>query len=444
MSYIKKFPALSFSFIVFLFLFINLFYNQIMTYFGYGFPRSTFFHLPSEVFSDFFKGIINPHNLSSYFTLRDGEEINLYFKILKHYPFITKHLNFSFYSQNNIISPPFYFFLTGLNAIFFKLISPYLVYFLNIILFLTIFFFQIKNFLVDNKITFIIFITSIFSYAFLFMWNRGNIFAGFTCLVLIQILINCYSKKKFIQNFFLVMLAFSAKPTALCFALYIFNYNISFSKKFIYFFLLLILCPFFFILVNEFNYIFLGNIWSFYKNFIGTFRMHSQDLYYNIYIIGDGGLAYGSSLWGAVKVFLRSFHNINLHIWVKITFIFCSLVFLPLVLLFLQKKLSAPVFLYSLVSYYILASPVSADYHLMLFFGPLLLLLKDYENSDDKDLYIILILTVAFIVSPQHFFLTIENVPEKTILNPLLILSTNIYILFKNKFFLLSFNRLNR
>jgi hypothetical protein len=102
------------------------------------------------------------------------------------------------------------------------------------------------------------------------------------------------------------------------------------------------------------------------------------------------------------------------------------------------------VFLYSLVSYYILASSVSADYHLIVFFGPLLLLLKDYENSDDKDLYIILILALAFIVSPQHFFLTIENVPEKTILNPLLILITNIYILFKNKFFLLNVNRVSR
>jgi hypothetical protein len=440
----KKKLVYYFSFTVFFFLFINLFYNHIWAYFGYGFPRSTFFHIPGEAFSDFFKAIINFHNLGSNFTVRDGEEINLYFRTFKDYPLITKHVNFSFFSQNNMILPPLYSFLTGLNAIFFKLVSPYLVYFFNIFLFLIIFFFQIKNFLVDNKISFIIFITVIFSYAFLFMWNRGHIFSAFLCLILIQILINCYLKKNFIQNFFLVMLAFSGKLTALCFALYIFNYNISFLKKIIYFFLLLILCPLFFILINEFNYIFLGNIWSFYKNFIGTLRMHSQVLYYNMYIIGDAGLAYGSSLWGPVKFFLRSFHDANLHIWVKITFIFCSLVFLPFFLLFFKKKISTPVFLYSLVSYYILASSVSADYHLIVFFGPLLLLLKDYENSDDKDLYIILILALAFIVSPQHFFLTIENVPEKTILNPLLILITNIYILFKNKFFLLNVNRVSR
>jgi hypothetical protein len=227
------------------------------------------------------------------------------------------------------------------------------------------------------------------------------------------------------------MLAFSGKLTALCFALYIFNYNISFLKKFIYFFLLLILCPLFFILINEFNYIFLGNIWSFYKNFIGTLRMHSQVLYYNMYIIGDAGLAYGSSLWGPVKFFLRSYHDANLHIWVKITFIFCSLVFLPFFLLFFKKKISTPVFLYSLVSYYILASSVSADYHLIVFFGPLLLLLKDYENFNNKDLYIVLILTIAFIVSPQHYYFTEKFIPEKTILNPLLILCANFYILIK-------------
>jgi len=435
MSYIKKFPVLSFSFLVFFFLFINLFYNQMITYFGYGFPRSTFFHYPDEVFSDFFKGIINAQNLSNYFILGDGEEVNLYFKTLKHYPFITKHLNFSFYSQNNIISPPFYSFIVGLNAIFLKLVSPYLVYFLNILLFLVIFFFQIKNFLIDNKVSFVIFITSFFSYAFLFMVNRGNIFSAFLSLILIQILINCYLNKNFMQNFFLVMLVFSAKPTALCFALYILNYNISFSKKFIYFFLLLILCPFFFILINEFNYVFLGNIWSFYNDFKGTFRMHNHELYYNLYIIGDGGLAFGSSLWGPVKVFLALFTNINLHIWLKITFIFCSLIFLIFVLLFYFKKISTSVFLYALVSYYVLASPVTADYHLIVFFGPLLLLLKDYENSNNKDLYIILILAIAFIISPQHFYLTKYFVPEKTILNPLVILITNIYILSKNKFY---------
>ena len=94
-----------------------------------------------------------------------------------------------------------------------------------------------------------------------------------------------YLKKNFILNFFLVLLAFSSKPTALCFALYIFYYDISFYKKFIYFFLLLILAPIFYILFNEFNYFFLGNIWSFYNNFENTLRMNFQDHYYNNYII---------------------------------------------------------------------------------------------------------------------------------------------------------------
>ena len=88
MNCIRKYPAYSFVFLVFFFLFINLIYNAFMTYFGYGLQRNTFFHLQGEVFSDFFKGIINPHNLSDYFTLRDGEEINLYFRTFKNYPFI--------------------------------------------------------------------------------------------------------------------------------------------------------------------------------------------------------------------------------------------------------------------------------------------------------------------------------------------------------------------
>jgi hypothetical protein len=396
-----------------------------MTSLGFGYPRTSFFFLPQDIFADFFKFIINQNNLSQHFVTPQGE---------KGYPYITPHLNFSYYYQINNTTIPFYFLISGVNAIFLKLLNPYLVYFLNILIFLIIFFYQIKNFLVDQKISCIIFITSVFSYAVLTMMNRGHIFSAFTCLILIQILINCYLKKNFIQNFFLVILVFSAKPTTLCFALYIFNYNISFSKKFIYFFLLLILAPIFYILINEFNYFFLGNIWSFYNNFENTLKMHAQSIYYNLYIIGDEGLAFGSSLWGLVKISLRSFSNFNPHIWIKITFLFCSLIFLIFTLLFFLKKINISVFAYTLVSYYILVSPVSADYHLIIFFAPLLLLLKDYEISNSKDLYIVLILTIAFIVSPQHYYFTEKFIPEKTILNPLLILCANFYILIKTTY----------
>jgi hypothetical protein len=426
-NYLKKSPSpsYSFAFCVFFFLFLNLFYNQIMTSLGFGYPRTSFFFYPQDIFADFFKFIINQNNLSQHFTVAQGE---------KGYPYITPHLNFSHYYPTNATPTPAYSLISGVNAIFLKLLNPYLVYFLNILLFLIIFFFQIKNFLVDQKISCIIFITSVFSYAVLVMMNRGHVYSAFTCLILIQVLINCYLKKNFILNFFLVLLAFSSKPTALCFALYIFYYNISFYKKIIYFFLLLVLAPVFYILVNEFNYFFLGNIWSFYNNFENTFKMHSQPIYYNKYIIGDAGLAFGSSLWGLVKIFLRSFSNFNPHIWIKITFLFCSLIFLIFTLLFFLKKINISVFTYTLVSYYILVSPISADYHLIVFFGPLLLLLKDYENSNNKDLYIVLILTIAFIVSPQHYYFTEKFIPEKTILNPLLILCTNFYILIKTNY----------
>jgi len=424
-NYLKKSSIYSFAFCFFFLLFLNLFYNQIMTSLGFGYPRTSFFFFPQDVFADFFKFIINQNNLSQYFMTPQGE---------KGYPYITPYLNFPFYYQTNFINPPFYALISAVNAAFLKLLNPYLVYFLNIFLFLAIFFFQIKKFLVVKETSIIIFITSLFSYSVLFMMNRGHIYSAFTCLILIQILINSYLRKNFILNFFLVLLVFSSKPTALCFALYIFYYNISFYKKYIYFFLLLILAPIFYILFNEFNYFFLGNIWSFYNNFDNTFKMHSQQLYYNYYIIGNEGLSFNSSLWGPVKFFLVTFTEFSLHIWLKITFVFSSLIFFLFILLFFLKKINITVFAYALVSYYILASPVSADYHLIVFFGPLLLLLKDYENSSNKNLYIVLILTIAFIVSPQHYYFTEKFLPEKTILNPLLILCANLYILNKTNY----------
>ena len=400
-----------------------------MTSLGFEYPRTSFLFKPQDVFADFFKFIINQNNLSQHFTVPQGE---------KGYPYITPYLNFIYYDQEFLINTPFYTLISGVNAFFLKLLNPYLVYFLNIFLFLTIFFYQIKNFIIAKETSLIIFITSVFSYAILFMMNRGHIFSAFTCLILIQILINSYLRKNFILNFFLVLLVFSSKPTALCFALYIFYYNISFYKKFFYFLLLLILAPFFYILFNEFNYFFIGGALSFYNNFDNTLKMHSHEIYYNSYIVNkhsNDGLAFNSSLWGLVKFFLISFTEFSLHIWLKITFFFSSLIFFLFTLLFFKKKINFSVFAYTLVSYYILSSPISADYHLIVFFGPLLLLLKDYEYSDNKDLYMVLILTLAFIVSPQHYyFFTEKLIPEKTILNPLLILCANFYILIKTNY----------
>ena len=426
-NYLKKSPVYTFAFCLLFFLFLNLFYNQIMTSLGLGYPRNSFFFNSNEIFTDFFKFIINQNNLNQYFLVRQGET---------GYPYITQHLNFSFFYQQNILLPPFNGFISGINSIFLKLLNPYLVFFFNILFFLVIFFFQIKNLLVYKKISCIIFIALVFSYAFLFMVNRGHIFSAFTCLILTQILINCYNKKNFLLNFFLVLIAFSSKPTALCFALFIFHYDIALYKRFIYFSFLIILAPIFYILINEFNYFFLGNIWSFYNNFENTFEMHLQPVYYKNYIIGNEGLAFGSSLWGAVKIFLAlaSITVFNLDVLLKITFFFCSLIFFIFTVLFFLKKITLPVFAYTLVSYYVLASPVSADYHLIVFFGPLLLLLKDYDSSNNKDMYIIVILAIAIIVSPQHYYFTEKFIPEKTILNPLLILCSNFYILIKTNY----------
>jgi len=410
----------TFFFTIFFFLFLNLFYSALSLSVGKYHP--SFFFTHADVFADFFKVIINQYNLSDHF-----ENSN--------YIYIKNYLNFDFYKQSNNIGFPLYSFIGGLNSILFKLINPYLIFFFNILLFLTIFFFQIKNFLINKKNLLIIFTCSIFSYPVLFMINRGHVFSAFLSLVLIQIIINCYLKKNFLQTFFLVLLASSGKITALCFALYVFNYKINFKKKLLIFFLLLTLFPVFFILFNEFNYFFLDNTHSFFNNFENTLKMYNQVKYYNIYILGDGGLAFGSSLWGPVKITIRTlFDNYNFNIWLLITSIFCSLIFFLFTLLFFLKKIAAPLFLYSLVSYYILVSPVSADYHLIVFFGPLLLLLRDNGSSNNKDLYTVMILMTAIIVSPFHYYLIHLPMPEKSLLNPLIILITNIYILIHVKF----------
>ena len=66
-----------------------------MTSLGFGYPRTSFFFYPGDIFADFFKFIINQNNLSQHFTVPQGDKV---------YPYITPHLNFSYYYQTNFPS----------------------------------------------------------------------------------------------------------------------------------------------------------------------------------------------------------------------------------------------------------------------------------------------------------------------------------------------------
>lgn len=400
-----------------------------MSSMGIGFPRNTFFFYPNDIFADFFKFIINQYNLSNLF---------------EDTPIIKRYIYFESYHPSNSTPNPFYSFIAGTNAKLLKSFNPFNIFLLNIFIILGILFFQIRNFLIEKKIVFIIFFSLLFSYALLHMINRGHVFSGFLGIILIQLVINTYNKKNFLYSFIFILLAFCARPTTLCFALLIFNYNFSLNKKIGFFFLSLISAPFFFILINEINFILFDNLHSFFQNFNETLKIHSFDRYFNLYVIKNAGLAFGSSLWGPVKVFLITFTKINLHGAVYLVFILCSLIFALFTLLFFLKEIEFKIYAYIVASYYILSTPVSADYHLIVFIGPLLLFFKDYPAQNNKNLYFILIIYIAVILSPFHYYFNSQSIviPEKTLTNPIIILLSNLYILMYFRFY--RYNRLKK
>jgi len=439
----KKKPEYIFFFIVIFFLLLNCFYNTIMSSLGFGWPVSYFFFTVNDIFADFFKSIFATTSFHKQAGLKSidffNNSSNVHYILNNYLKFAAD--NFGFYSS--LPNPPFYIFIMNINSYLFLFINPVLVFLMNILLILLIFFFQCRNFLTKKNNFFLVFVTCLLSYPILIFINRGHVYSAYLSLLLIQILINSYKKNYFIMTLILIILGSSGRLLSLCFVACIFNYNISFKKKIIYSLLTIIFALIFHILFIHFNDVFFHNHQTV-KQYIDAFK-HTGNMYQN-YIVDNMGLAWRSSMYGGVKLcylLINSFFKINLNFLFLVNYIFILLTFIFFLYfyLFINKKISFSIFSFFLCSFYILSSPETADYHLIVFLGSVLCLIKDYKPSN-FEISNILIIAIGVIVSPQNyfiitilvkFFLSINLiVNEKVLINPLLILSVNLYFLYKN------------
>ena len=160
-----------------------------------------------------------------------------------------------------------------------------------------------------------------------------------------------------------------------------------------------------------------------YDNFLRAIEIYRRD-----YLIGNWGLGYGSSLYGALKFIFR--WNSWLEIW---AYAFNLLAIICIYYVNSLKKFESYVQTYLVLSIYVLCSSVIADYHLAVFFSPVFLMFMNESDETVNKIQWIILVGSALILSPKNYFFT-NGVSYQVLLNPLILsVSIILIIVLKNR-----------
>jgi hypothetical protein len=153
-------------------------------------------------------------------------------------------------------------------------------------------------------------------------------------------------------------------------------------------------------------------------------------IYHLLYVVGDGGLAFGSSLFGALKLIFKSPPHLEI-----ITTLICLYLFTFFTSHYLNRTITKVTYIFILCGIYTLGSPVFADYHLIVFFAPLVLIYLSKKNKSAADLSsthkIIFISSILMLIPKNIFF--VHGISFQIIFNPLILLFSFLVIYFLNK-----------
>jgi hypothetical protein len=308
-------------------------------------------------------------------------------------------------------------------------ISPYNYYALILLLILVTIFYTFKQLNYSRNNLLIIISAFILSYPFLFAVTRGHVYSIIAGIAVINFLILSYKYDKLrrILMLFLLAIAINIKPTLIIFIFaFLINGETKIIKKNLIFDTGIFLMFSAGIFVT--SLIFASILYADYSlsNFLTGLK-----IYHSLYVIGDNGLAFGSSLFGALKFIFKS----QPHLEIITTFIcFCFFTFFTF--FYLNRIVNKVTYIYTLCAIYTLGSLVLADYHLIVFFAPLVLMRLATRNKLDAVLSsthkLIFVSSILMLVPKNIFF--VNDLSLQIILNPLILLFSLFSIYFLNAF----------
>lgn len=275
------------------------------------------------------------------------------------------------------------------------------------------------------------FIFSFLTYPFLFAIDRGN--QEMYIFIMLSLSILLYYDKKYIISVLLLGIAIHTKIYYAVFLLIYFA-----DKKYREIGIAILL---YFILPLPVYYIDKWLIpWfqsdsSFFSNFIFLKSAGSPLNSYNrLYVIGDMGAAYCSSLYGAVKAVLYLlFPNITsgsypiyrlFRIYSLISLLFAGL--MAIYICFFEKEIWKKV---ALTTFSLILFPfITGDYRLLMLYIPLWLFINSKQSSRYDVFYSILF---GLLLIPKDYYIIRDNISISVIINPIIILLFMIFVIYE-------------
>ncbi len=373
---------------------IAVFYHYFIgVYLGRVFPFNTFLCVPWDVFMDFFN---NYKQITStghgVYTI--GHDFSNYFIFL---PYL-------FHLPNQFLA--------------------YVVYAGIFILYLFCFnYFNIKKhgefYGMDWNLLRNSFVFTLMTYPVLFALDRGN--CEMYIFIIMSLSMLFYYKKKYLVSAILLGLAVHTKIYYAVFLLLYFA-----DKKYREIgvvILLFFILPFISLFIDKWLFSsvqFSGSIFIFLKS-AGS----SENSYNSIYVLGDAGAAYCSSLYGAFKGGLYLiFPNIQagsppiqnlFKLYFPVSLLYAGIT--ALYIIFIEKEEWRKV---ALVTFSLILFPfVTGDYRLIMLFIPLWMFINSNEQSRYNVLYAILF---GLLLIPKDYYIIRDWISISVIINPILII----------------------
>jgi len=373
---------------------ISVFYHYLISpIMGIGYPFNTFLFNPADKFNDFF----NIYNHIVY----NGKQVFPLDHNFANYLLYIPSL-FSFHSQNLA-----YLLYAGLFIAYF--------YSFNYI--------YIKQLKKSNNIDWSLlkysFVFTFLTYPVLFVLDRGN--SEMYIFILLSLSMIFYSDKKYLVSAIMLGLAVHLKIYYVVFLL-IFFVDKKYREIGVVILLFLIL-PFIAFIIDKLLFPtlqFSSSIFAFLKS-----AANSENWYNNLYVLGDGGAAYCSSLYGGLKAILYLIFpdikagSIPIQLLFKLYFpisLLCAGL-TTLYLILLEKETWKKV---ALVTFILILCPyVTGDYRLIMLFIPLWLFINSTEHSRYNVIYAILF---SLLLIPKDYYIIRDCISISVILNPLIII----------------------
>ena len=396
---------------IFVFIFIGLslnsIFNSIAFAFNGHFPYTTFLYYPDQILDDYFKVMFSYDNNGLIQTYGNKFLENM---IISN-SYINDFNSNSYHVNSHYHLPPLTTLFCLLTAKVMAQMNPLNVFFITLSFIIFFIFVIIKKLKISRSQSLLLFTSFTLSYPFLHVLSRGHVYSAFFSLLLIYGLTFYKINKKIMLV--ILSLAANIRPNSIIFSSpLLFTPN---KKLVLRFFLYNLLITF---LIFTLSLYIANSIDPTYT--LNNFLIGLDNYHYG-YVEKNSGLAYGSSAFAIVKLFSKYNYLSEIIFSAFGTFLF----FYFLRQFAIKNTINYTCFIFILCSLFVLFSQVSADYYLLIFFLPLLLLFKyakyNLMNKLNENISNIILYASLLMLIPKNYIF-ISHYSLQVLLNPLILL----------------------